>query len=111
MNASTTRPLGARVLVRLVPIESRTKGGLEIPDSAKQRPQEAIVVSVGEGGRPDTFCRICARALDITDRVARPLPVSVNDRILISRFAGVSLFIGEVEHFIVSEDEILGVIS
>lgn len=106
-------PLSDRILVRLVEAESITKGGLVVPDAAKRRPQEAIVVAVGPGAPAATFCSVCTRVLDITGHLplARPLPVKVGDRVLVSQFAGVEIKKDNVDHLIINENDLLGVIT
>lgn len=106
-------PLSDRILLRLVAPEDVTKGGIVVPDAAKRRPQEAIVVAVGPGAPSATFCSVCARALDITDaaRTPRPLPVKPGDRVLVSQFTGIEIKHDNIDHLIVTEDDLLGVIS
>ncbi|MGH9750852.1 MAG: co-chaperone GroES [Candidatus Polarisedimenticolia bacterium] len=92
------KPLHDRVLVKRVDPEEKVKGGIIIPDTAKEKPLEGKVVGVGAGKLDEQGKRI-------------PLEVKVGDRVLIGKYAGTEIKIEEVEHVIVREDEILGVIS
>ena len=92
------KPLYDRVLVKRVEPEEKVKGGIIIPDTAKEKPLEGKVVGVGSGKLDDHGKRI-------------PLEVKVGDRVLIGKYAGTEVKIDDVEHVIVREDEILGVIS
>lgn len=92
------KPLNDRVLVKRVEPEEKVKGGIIIPDTAKEKPLEGKVVAIGAGRLDDDGKRI-------------PLEVKVGDRVLIGKYAGTEIKIDEVEHVIVREDEILGIIS
>jgi len=92
------KPLHDRVLVKRVDPEEKVKGGIIIPDTAKEKPLEGKVVAVGAGRLDDNGKRI-------------PLEVKAGDRVLIGKYAGTEIKIDEVEHVIVREEEILGVIS
>ena len=92
------RPLGDRVLVRRVEEEEKTKGGIIIPDTAKEKPQEGEVIAVGPGAR------------DETGKI-QPLDVKAGDRILFGKYTGSDIKIDGVEHLILREDEVLGVIE
>ncbi len=92
------KPLYDRVLVKRVDPEEKVKGGIIIPDTAKEKPLEGKVVAIGAGRLDDDGKRI-------------PLEVKVGDRVLIGKYAGTEIKIDEVEHVIIREDEILGVIS
>jgi len=92
------KPLHDRVLVKRVEAEEKVKGGIIIPDTAKEKPLEGKVVAIGAGRLDDDGKRI-------------PLEVKVGDRVLIGKYAGTEIKIDEVEHVIIREDEILGVIS
>ena len=78
--------------------EEKVKGGIIIPDTAKEKPLEGKVVAVGAGRLDDNGKRI-------------PLEVKAGDRVLIGKYAGTEIKIDEIEHVIVREEEILGVIS
>src|SRR5262245_33306534 len=92
------KPLHDRVLVKRVEPEEKVKGGIIIPDTAKEKPLEGKVVAVGSGRLDENGKRI-------------PLEVKVGDRVLVGKYAGTEIKIDEVEHVIVREDEVLGVIS
>jgi chaperonin GroES len=92
------RPLQDRILVRRVKEEEKTKGGIIIPDTAKEKPVEGEIVAVGsgkvlEGGK------------------IRPLDVKAGDRILFGKYAGNEITVDGVEHLILREEEILGVVE
>ena len=92
------RPLGDRVLVKRVEEEEKTKGGIIIPDTAKEKPQEGEVVSVGTGARAD-------------DGKVTPLDVKAGDRILFGKWSGTEVKVDGEELLIMKESDILGVIA
>lgn len=92
------RPLHDRIIVRRVEEEERTKGGIIIPDTAKEKPMEGKVIAVGKG-----------KVLD--DGKIQPLDVKVGDRVLFGKYAGTEVKIEGEEHLIMREDDILGVIE
>lgn len=92
------RPLGERVVVKPLPSEEVTKGGIVIPDTAKEKPQEGEVVAVGSG-----------RLLDNGTRVA--IDLKVGERVLFSKYSGNEVKIDDVEYLIMREADILGVIE
>ena len=92
------RPLGDRVLVKRVEEEEKTKGGIIIPDTAKEKPQEGEVVSVGPGARDDAG-------------KIHPLDVKAGDRILFGKWSGTEVKLDGTEYLIVKEDEILGILG
>jgi len=92
------KPLYDRVLVKRIEAEEKVKGGIIIPDTAKEKPLEGKVVAVGAGRLDDNGKRV-------------PLEVKAGDRVLIGKYAGTEIKIDEIEHVIIREDEILGVIS
>jgi chaperonin GroES len=92
------RPLGDRVLVRRVEEEAKTKGGIIIPDSAKEKPQEGEVLSVGPGARDDTG-------------KLQPLDVAVGDRILFGKWSGTEVKLDGEDLLIMKESDILGVLE
>ena len=98
MATVNVKPLGDRVLVQPLEEQEVKKGGIIIPDTAKEKPLEGKVVAVGTGRLDEDGKRI-------------PLEVKVGDRVLIGKYAGTEIKIDEVEHVIVREDEVLGVIS
>ena len=91
------RPLHDRVIVKRIQEEERTKGGLIIPDTAKEKPQEGTVVAVGPGRQDDG--KVLA------------LDVKAGDRILFGKYAGTEIKLDGEEHLILREDDILGVIE
>ena len=92
------RPLQDRVIVKRLAEEEKTKGGIIIPDSAKEKPQQGKVVAVGKGKTAD-------------DGKLIKLDVKVGDRILFSKYAGTEVKIEDEEHLIMREDDILGIIE
>ncbi len=90
------RPLGDRVIVKLVEVEEKTAGGIVLPDKAKERPTEAEVVAVGSG-------RI------LNDGTKVPMDVKVGDRIVISKYAGAEFKVGDTEYLVLREDDVLAV--
>ena len=92
------RPLQDRVIVKRIEEEEKSKGGIIIPDTAKEKPQEGKVVAVGKGKVND-------------DGKITPLDIKVNDRILFGKYSGSEINIEGEEHLIMREDDILGVIE
>ncbi len=92
------KPLGDRVLLKRLEAKEQVRGGIIIPDTAKEKPQEAEVVAVGEGKFDESGKRI-------------PMTVKAGDRVLIGKYSGQDIKIDEEEHTIVREDEILAIIE
>jgi chaperonin GroES len=93
------RPLYDRIVVkRLTESEEKTAGGLIIPDSAKEKPQEGEVVAVGKGKR-------------LEDGKVVPLDVQVGDRILFGKYSGSDIKLDGQEYMIMREDEVLGILN
>jgi chaperonin GroES len=92
------RPLQDRIIVKRVQEEEKTKGGIIIPDTAKEKPIEGKVIAAGNG-----------KVLE--DGKVRPLDVKAGDRILFSKYAGTEIKIDGEEHLIMREEDILGVIE
>ena len=92
------RPMGDRILVLRVEEETKTAGGIIIPDSAKEKPQEGKIVAVGPGKMSD-------------DGKRSPMDVKEGDKILFSKYAGTEIKIDGVEHLFMREDDILGVME
>lgn len=93
------KPLGDRVLIEpLKEDEQKTSGGIIIPDSAKEKPMQGKVVAVGPGGRKDDGERI-------------PMEVKVGDRVLYGKYSGTEVKINGVEHLIMRESDIFGIIE
>ena len=95
---TTVKPLHDRVLVKRIEPEQKVKSGIIIPDTAKEKPLEGKVIAVGAGRLDDNGKRV---ALD----------VKAGDRVLIGKYIGTEVRIDDVEHVIVREEEILGIIS
>jgi chaperonin GroES len=92
------RPLQDRVIVKRLAEEEKTKGGIIIPDTAKEKPQEGKVIAVGKGKTAD-------------DGKLIKLDVKAGDRILFSKYSGSEVKIDGEEHLIMREDDILGIIE
>jgi len=92
------RPLQDRIIVKRVEEEETTKGGIIIPDSAKEKPQEGKVIAVGKGKINE-------------DGKLQPLDVKKGDKVLFSKYAGTEINIEGVEHLIIREDDVLGVVE
>lgn len=92
------KPLGDRVLVKRVEAAEEVRGGIVIPDTAKEKPQEGEVVAVGEG-----------RVLDSGQKVA--MSVKAGDKVLFGKYSGTEVKLDEEEYVIMSEGEILGIIE
>jgi chaperonin GroES len=92
------KPLHDRILVKRVEEKETVKGGIIIPDSAKEKPQEGTVIAVGAGKLDDSGKRI-------------PLEVKAGDKVLFGKYSGNEIKIDDVEHVILREDDILGIIS
>ncbi|MFT7620974.1 MAG: chaperonin GroES [Myxococcota bacterium] len=92
------RPLSDRLLVKRVEKEQLSAGGIIIPDTAKEKPQEATVVAVGNG--------------KVNDKgVVRPLEIKAGDTILFSKYAGTEVKIEGEEHLILREDDVIGIVE
>src|SRR5499427_9546021 len=92
------RPLGDRVVLKPVEREERTKSGIVLPDTAKEKPQEGIVEAVGSG-----------RILDNGTKV--PMELKVGDRVLYAKYAGNEFKVDEIEYLIVSEKDVLAIVG
>jgi chaperonin GroES len=92
------RPLSDRVLILRLDEDEKTSGGIIIPDTAKEKPQEGKVVAVGSGKFDENGKRI-------------PMVVKKNDRVLFNKFGGTDINIDGVEHLIMREDDILGILE
>ena len=91
-------PLHDRVLVRRVESDDKTKGGLIIPDSAKEKPAEGLVIAVGAGARDEDGKRM-------------PMDVKAGDKILFGKWSGTEITLDEEELLIMKESDILGLIA
>lgn len=92
------RPLQDRIIVKRVEEEETTKGGIIIPDTAKEKPQEGKVIAVGKGKLNE-------------DGKLQPLDVKKGDKVLFSKYAGTEINIEGVEHLIIREDDVLAVLE
>jgi chaperonin GroES len=92
------KPLQDRILIKRVEEETKTKGGIIIPDTAKEKPQEGLVVAVGAG--------------KVTDKGTRVTPeVKKGDRILFGKYSGTEIKVDGEEHLILREDDILAILE
>jgi chaperonin GroES len=98
VNQMQIKPMNDRILVLRVEEEKKTAGGIIIPDTAKEKPQEGKVVAAGPGKVGDDGKRI-------------PLEVKVGDRVLFSKYAGTEIKMDGVEHIFMREDDILGILE
>ena len=92
------RPLHDRVLVKRLDVEEQVRGGIIIPDTAKEKPQEAEVVAVGPGKLQEDGSR-------------QPMDVKAGDRVLVGKYSGSDIKLDGEEYMIMREDEVLGVIE
>ena len=92
------RPLQDRIIVKRVEEEAKSKGGIIIPDTAKEKPQEGKVIAVGNG-----------KVLE--DGKIQPLDIKKGDRVLFSKYGGTEIQIEGEEHLIIREDDVLGVLE
>ncbi|MEW6032090.1 MAG: co-chaperone GroES [Bacillota bacterium] len=91
------RPLADRVIVKVIEAEEKTKGGIVLPDTAKERPQQGEVLAVGPGRRLDD------------GSLAAPA-VKAGDRVLFSKYGGIEVKVEGEEYLILREDDILGIL-
>jgi chaperonin GroES len=92
------RPLQDRILLQRVEEVEKTRGGIIIPDSAKERPLEGKVIAVGNGKR-------------LEDGTLVPLDVKAGDRVLFGKYSGTEIKVDGIDHIIVREDEVLGILE
>ncbi|HVP27806.1 MAG TPA: co-chaperone GroES [Myxococcota bacterium] len=92
------RPLQDRIIVKRVEGEEKSKGGIIIPDTAKEKPQEGKVIAVGKGKVTD-------------DGKLQPMEVKKGDRVLFSKYSGSEVNIEGEEHLIIREDDVLGILE
>jgi chaperonin GroES len=92
------RPLHDRVVVKRIEAEEKTAGGIIIPDTAKEKPQQGEVIAVGPGGRDEAGKLI-------------PLDVQAGDRVLFGKWSGTEVKIDGVEYLIMKESDIMGVLT
>jgi chaperonin GroES len=91
------RPLHDRVVIKRIEAEEKTSGGIIIPDTAKEKPQEGEVIAVGPGGR-DESCKPI------------PIDVKVGDRVLFGKWSGTEVKLDGVEYIIMKESDLMGVL-
>ncbi len=96
--ATKFKPLHDRVLVKAIEAEERTKGGIIIPDTAKEKPMQGKVVAVGPGGRDESGKLL-------------PMDVKVGDKVLYGKWSGTEVKIDGEEYLIIKESDILGIID
>jgi chaperonin GroES len=92
------RPLHDRIIVKRLEGEEKTKGGIIIPDTAKEKPQEGKVIAVGKGKITD-------------DGKLQPMEVQKGDRILFGKYSGSEIKIEGEEHLIIREEDVLGILE
>jgi chaperonin GroES len=92
------RPLQDRILIKRLDEDEMTRGGIIIPDSAKEKPMEGEIIAAGKGKVDDSGKRV-------------PLEVKVGDKVMYSKYSGTEVTIDGAEHLIVREDDILGIIE
>ena len=94
--AASIRPLHDRVLIKRIDEQEQARGGIIIPDTAKEKPQQGEVIAVGDGKVNE-------------DGTRRPLDVKPGDRVLFGKYSGSEIKIADQEYLIMREDEILGI--
>ncbi|MFH0733014.1 MAG: co-chaperone GroES [Candidatus Omnitrophota bacterium] len=92
------KPLGDRILIKPLDAEDKTKGGIILPDTAKEKPQEGKVVAVGKGKMLETG-------------KIEPLEVKVGDKVLYAKYSGTEIKIQGEEHLIVKEEDVLAIVE
>jgi len=92
------KPLQDRILIKRIAEEEKTKGGIIIPDAAKEKPQEGIVIAVGDGKT-------------LENGTKAPMTVKVGNKILFGKYSGTEIKVDGEEHLILREDDILGIVE
>jgi chaperonin GroES len=92
------KPLNDRVLIKRLEAKEEVRGGIIVPDTAKEKPMEGKVIAAGPGRLDDSGKRIA-------------MTVKAGDKVLVGKYAGTELKIDDVEHIVVREDEILGIVE
>lgn len=92
------KPMADRILVKRIEEETKTAGGILIPDNAKEKPMEGAVIAVGSGKV-------------LSDGKVRPVEVKAGDRVLFSKYSGTEVKLDGEEHLILREEDVLGIIS
>ena len=98
MSKTNFRPLHDRIVVKRIVAEEKTKGGIIIPDSAKEKPSEGLVIAVGPGGRDEAGKLI-------------PIDIKVGDRVLFGKWSGTEVKIDGQDLLIMKESDIMGIIE
>ncbi len=98
LGASTVKPLGDRVLVKIMAQEQKTAGGIILPDTAQEKPQVGEVVAVGKGKVND-------------DGTRQPVDVQVGDRVFYSKYGGTDIKIGNEDYVLLSEKDIMATVA
>lgn len=98
LSVSTVKPLGDRVFIKVSAAEEKTPGGILLPDNAKEKPQVGEIVQVGPGKRSD-------------DGVRQEIEVKIGDKVLYSKYAGTDVKLGTDEYVLLSEKDILAIVS
>ena len=91
------KPLGDRILIKPLEAQEQTKGGIVLPDSAKEKPQEGKIIAAGEGKKEG-------------DKVT-PLSLKVGDKVLYGKYSGTEIAIDSEDYLIVREDDVLGIVG
>ncbi|TYP54237.1 co-chaperone GroES [Thermosediminibacter litoriperuensis] len=91
------RPLGDRIVIKVLEKEEKTKGGIVLPDTAKEKPQKGEVIAVGTG--------------EIIDGKKVPLEVKVGDKIIFSKYAGTEVKLDDEEYLILRQSDVLAIIE
>ncbi len=92
------KPLSDRILIKRMEEKEQVKGGIIIPDTAKEKPMEGKVIAVGPGRLDESGKRI-------------PMEIKVGDKVLFGKYAGTEIKLDDEEHVIIREDEVLGIIK
>ncbi|MFP4103319.1 co-chaperone GroES [Coleofasciculus sp.] len=98
LSVSTVKPLGDRVFLKVSAAEEKTAGGILLPDNAKEKPQVGEIVATGPGKRNDDGSR-------------SELEVKIGDKVLYSKYAGTDIKLGNEEYVLLSEKDILAIVS
>lgn len=98
LSVSSVKPLGDRVFVKVSASEEKTAGGILLPDTAKEKPQVGEIVAVGPGKRND-------------DGTRQEIDIQVGDKVLYSKYAGTDIKLGTDEYVLLSEKDILAIVS
>ena len=92
------KPLGDRILIKQLEAKEQTKGGIVIPDTVKEKPQEGEIIAVGEGKKN-------------SEGKAMPLSLKVGDKVLYGKYSGTEVVVDGEDYLIVREDDVLGIVA